>query len=1853
MQQAQLAHAEAVAVANAVPDVELYGDQVVADELVDPEVLLDEEAQNIDPEAQRTTGAVKQKIDKDKMMKLLRSQIEHLPITPVKTLTDPNKTLSYLPYSSVEVVFNNFQLWGNLQNHHPACITYDMEDEWKWRPLLMEPADPIDSDVLLAPPIRDKKCQLLAEDLASSVLEHIRLHRMKKGLEVFFEHREDLLFRLTFYLDLLEYRMHLDDLHKPDPGPNHMGWSSFPDECENAETLQETDCQFYQTISQQTTLTSEEKAMPGTQEALHMYAEYGGDAYCMFANVPPPGGFFDPFAAGETSGQGFQEAQAANGWSVQFVRHQKPPAPELAMNPVEAYEQQIRYQDKMAKLEQKAEAKLVKSYEKKGGAKRDYYAPAGVQFSATQRHLAAPPSPRSPTAVSPSALGGAQTTSFPALHGSCQSSSSSSSLSSSSSSSSSSSLSSSSSSSWPSHSQSASSTYAPSSSSSGFSASSPSQLPSGAGARRSVSFREGTKEPSSPVPRRQALLRRLSVRLREAIEAGENLLQGAEAAAREEGTDEGRVPASERANGRRLSPQVPPSRPVAEEICPRVDGLAVTAESLLTRHRSLLEPSQGATDTNAQAGEAGTNRLKDLRPSDSSAASCASPRNLAFSSSDNLSCASSRRSSGTSASVSEQRSPLVLGGRSSAEKPFSVNASAVTFAALLRRMSQTCRSLEAQVKAELGGGNEGGGCQNEARERTAGDRGENSRETSDRDGESAEHCGQQPPQGTGDACREQRKEDRSELKGKRETQKKMKNGEEHCRDVDLLSSVQHPGEAEVVTLRPVTSGGVETRRNFSLADDAGEKKLRDQKLRYKEAMRRRVYERLEAVAGERSQRAAEEARREGLLLLKEAEEEGRRIAEARDACKAPVAGDLLRGLPASLEPGDRETQAETRKETETGTASGGDGGEEDREKADTEAGTREEDSGYSSPSQVSEAYLSVWSGSDSDDDGWVSPLLARENREKHKTSELRRTRGGVSRLSGESEESCGSTDRDEREERSDAKVMSHSPSFKSVASRRRLLAGLARGTLRGELPEDGQQTGDIRAPLQTDALSPSVLLHEEDDLEKEEREEGGANEENGRDKEEKGDEGKQEAGDVVRSADPKSARLSDQDAKKGDLSEKTAQRETANLSVTPSSSSSEDSASSETETLAGSLPPSDVEGDPFDPRSRSFVWGSSESEASEAGGLECSEGDKQAVRPRPSEPWQVYVQPSCSHLLFPRVELQERRRLRKEKKRQRAEVREAEVAGLLAETFDPDPEKVEETREKRSEARENCAEAGAGKTACDSRNQRDKQMSSAVRVDIEKLLARATKRKFSATAAGPSSRETELSDAKAMSPTVPGDAPSPGSNKEAARGARGDRGDREGGTRGDKRKNAATEEKSEGSCPLPLASPAAASARMREVYRRCREKASKSECRVSSLPSPSPLSGKKKEGETSSQTGHALKFAEERKHAMIYTLDYDDMPRKTIQGAWGAPTSLRPTAAEMNLKAPEGMHWDPLSQTYQYTYRNPYEDEAFGDQAKGAVQQTGEVAQAELNAGRLADYRIGKGAYRVNQQTGERDYIDGPQRDLYGQYGAMDHIDKKKDRQPQGSRPEGWDVGHAKAVYEQGVPAGYTPAPREEDTEALLQDLLLAPTEGADEFDAYDGGVDVAALGLTGSKPGDKPRVARVKPQEGFQGDYGAGYGGTASLEMQQQISQETPQEQIRAPTEWIRPSPTGHYAADQVAKWKWYYRMEEVYYIWQQVNFPVRNNHVFCGFPVHFSSSDVNDIRSYLGGARRFRKLLDIPVDNIVYAITAKCFPLMGGVISTWLFFGAEVPLISNQERERRMKRTKKPKHVKRPDDS
>lgn len=52
----------------------------------------------------------------------------------------------------------------------------------------------------------DVSSQLLAEDLVGNVVEHIRMQRIKNGNDVSFEHREEMLSKLTFYLDLLEFR---------------------------------------------------------------------------------------------------------------------------------------------------------------------------------------------------------------------------------------------------------------------------------------------------------------------------------------------------------------------------------------------------------------------------------------------------------------------------------------------------------------------------------------------------------------------------------------------------------------------------------------------------------------------------------------------------------------------------------------------------------------------------------------------------------------------------------------------------------------------------------------------------------------------------------------------------------------------------------------------------------------------------------------------------------------------------------------------------------------------------------------------------------------------------------------------------------------------------------------------------------------------------------------------------------------------------------------------------------------------------------------------------------------------------------------------------------------------------------------------------------------------------------------------------------------------------------------------------------------------------------------------------------------------------------------------------------------
>eukprot|EP00922_Rhytidocystis_sp_ex-Travisia-forbesii_P007453 GHVS01010881.1.p1 GENE.GHVS01010881.1~~GHVS01010881.1.p1 ORF type:complete len:1534 (-),score=185.84 GHVS01010881.1:14-4615(-) len=207
-------------------------------------------------------------MDKAKLRKVLQEKLSELPISPRRELLEPDLTLAFVPYSSIEVMFNNSQLWGNLQNHHPACITYDLENEWKWRPFLFEQPAPIDANILIAPPTRDRACEQLADDIGTEVAENIRLVRNKRGLNSHFEFKEEMFQRLEKYLDLLEYRLHLDPLFDPGPPEGHEAWSAWG-MWDNVETQQENNDQTYQNLRSQ-----------GSQ--FWQAKEHGGEAWTQY-----------------------------------------------------------------------------------------------------------------------------------------------------------------------------------------------------------------------------------------------------------------------------------------------------------------------------------------------------------------------------------------------------------------------------------------------------------------------------------------------------------------------------------------------------------------------------------------------------------------------------------------------------------------------------------------------------------------------------------------------------------------------------------------------------------------------------------------------------------------------------------------------------------------------------------------------------------------------------------------------------------------------------------------------------------------------------------------------------------------------------------------------------------------------------------------------------------------------------------------------------------------------------------------------------------------------------------------------------------------------------------------------------------------------------------------------------------------------------------------------------------------------------------------------------------------------------------------------------------------------------------
>uniref|UniRef100_A0A0G4HYF1 C2 domain-containing protein n=1 Tax=Chromera velia CCMP2878 TaxID=1169474 RepID=A0A0G4HYF1_9ALVE len=178
--------------------------------------------------ADEMTLQEKQEKERQRLREFIRNSLESLPIAPDLSLCDWKTTLAFVPYSSVEIVFNQSNVWGNLQNHHPACIGYDVEDKWKWRKFLMRQEPPIDSEVTLNPPMSDAGCAALERALAEDLHETIRMHRAAKGLDTQSDSSDALETRVEQYVALLEFKLyHLDPLFDPGVPEGHVGWSAF------------------------------------------------------------------------------------------------------------------------------------------------------------------------------------------------------------------------------------------------------------------------------------------------------------------------------------------------------------------------------------------------------------------------------------------------------------------------------------------------------------------------------------------------------------------------------------------------------------------------------------------------------------------------------------------------------------------------------------------------------------------------------------------------------------------------------------------------------------------------------------------------------------------------------------------------------------------------------------------------------------------------------------------------------------------------------------------------------------------------------------------------------------------------------------------------------------------------------------------------------------------------------------------------------------------------------------------------------------------------------------------------------------------------------------------------------------------------------------------------------------------------------------------------------------------------------------------------------------------------------------------------------------------------------------------
>lgn len=130
-----------------------------------------------------------------------------------------DKLVDWLPYDSIEFVFNEENVWCNRQNHHPACIMYDLDEqaEKRWSPMLKTDEEKkehkieyITKDVVQDPACSPNMVKQICHKTIMEMQENMRLYRSNHGLSCDFDKDKRMPGYCRDYLTILEALRSLD-----------------------------------------------------------------------------------------------------------------------------------------------------------------------------------------------------------------------------------------------------------------------------------------------------------------------------------------------------------------------------------------------------------------------------------------------------------------------------------------------------------------------------------------------------------------------------------------------------------------------------------------------------------------------------------------------------------------------------------------------------------------------------------------------------------------------------------------------------------------------------------------------------------------------------------------------------------------------------------------------------------------------------------------------------------------------------------------------------------------------------------------------------------------------------------------------------------------------------------------------------------------------------------------------------------------------------------------------------------------------------------------------------------------------------------------------------------------------------------------------------------------------------------------------------------------------------------------------------------------------------------------------------------------------------------------------------------